>query len=225
MSSFFSVKSLLFLVYCSLLLFPWRTQASTVVELTAENWDDSTKGKAIWVKFCTTSCHHCKQMHIAWERLADEFAKDSNVVIGRVNCDKEEILCQRFHILGTPTLLYGNPHDLQEYAGDKDFVSLNAWAKEVLVPTCTPESVSFCTETEKMQLDKWMKLGLQDIEEMIQSVLDREEKVRIEFQSKVNHLQSRYDELQQHHALHTARIQRNITLLKSIQNFKNQSYR
>ena len=50
--------------------------ASTVVELTNGNWDKITKRKAIFVKFCTKSCHHCKSMHIAWERLGDAWVDD-----------------------------------------------------------------------------------------------------------------------------------------------------
>lgn len=194
--------------------------ASTVVELTDENWQDATKGRAIWVKFCTTSCHHCKQMHIAWERLGDVFVNDPNVVIGRVNCDVEQKLCERFEILGTPTLLYGNPHDLQEYGGDKDFASLNAWAKEVLVPYCSPDNIAACSESEKEQMDTWMnQLSLEEIDGMMQSVLDREEVVQQEFQASVQELQTHYDSLLHHHTLHCAAIQRHVQLLKHVKDF------
>lgn len=213
--------SLVVLLYCYYyLLFavvlPVVINASTVLELTDDIWDDATKGKSIYVKFCTTSCSHCKQMHIAWERLGDEFANDSNVVIGRVNCDLEQNLCDRFHVLGTPTLLYGNPHDLQEYGGDKDFASLNAWAKQVLVPLCSPDNMAACSETEKYFIESWMKLRLEDIEEMIQSVLDQEASVEKEFQEHAHELQRQYDTLEQRHSLYCARIQRNIKLLRSV---------
>lgn len=207
------------LIFLAITILPFVIRASTVVELTADNWEDATRGKSLWVKFCTTSCHHCKQMHIAWERLGDEFVNDSNVVIGRVNCDVEQTLCERFNILGTPTLLYGSPHDLQEYGGDKDFVSLNAWARQVLVPVCSPDHIAACSESEKLQMDTWMKLSLQDIEDMIQSVLDRETRVQQEFQASVEELQRHYDALQQDHTMHCARIQRNVQLLKSVKDF------
>jgi Thioredoxin domain-containing protein len=199
--------------------------ASTVVELTDENWEDATKGRAIWVKFCTSSCHHCKQMHIAWERLGDEFAAandpPNNVVIGRVNCDVEQKLCERFEILGTPTLLYGNPHDLQEYGGEKDFASLKAWAKEVLVPYCSPDNIAACSESEKQQMDIWMnqEMSLEEIDGMIESVLDREEVVQQEFQARVQELQNHHDSLLNDHTLHCAAIQRHVQLLKHVKDF------
>jgi len=47
---------------------------STVTVLNNDNWDLQTKGKTVWVKFCTQSCDHCKKMYIAWERLGDTWA-------------------------------------------------------------------------------------------------------------------------------------------------------
>ena len=67
--------------------------ASTVVELNSDNWDKVTKGKTIWVKFCTKTCAHCQQMHIAWERLGDAWVDDEVSVLGLIELISFIFIC------------------------------------------------------------------------------------------------------------------------------------
>jgi hypothetical protein len=71
-SNIFETMLLLNILVKSLFIATLAT-ASTITELNNDNWELLTKGKTVWVKFCTTSCDHCRQMHIAWERLGDAF--------------------------------------------------------------------------------------------------------------------------------------------------------
>jgi protein disulfide-isomerase A6 len=190
--------------------------SSTVVELKSDNWEVVTKGKTIWVKFCSQTCQHCKQMHIAWERLGDEFMYDENVVIGRVDCEKEETLCHRFEVLGTPTLLYGNPNDLKEYGGDKDFPSLKAWAVEALVPACSPDNLDLCNGLEKENISQWMKLSEGEMDKLISGVKDDEEAAHKEFDAKMQELQEQYNTFNDRNTLRQARIRKEIKFLKEI---------
>jgi len=197
--------------------------ASTVVELTSDNWEVVTHGKAIWVKFCSKSCQHCKQMHIAWERLGDEFMNDENVVIGRVDCEKEETLCKQFEILGTPTLLYGNPYDLKEYGGDKDFPSLKAWAIQALVPACSPDNMDPCSAFEKENIYQWMRWSAVELEKIIEEVKSDEEAAHKEFETKIQELQRQYDTFNDKNSLDQAQIKTEIKLLNEIKALKENS--
>eukprot|EP00979_Chaetoceros_neogracilis_P011020 scaffold2653_cov242-Chaetoceros_neogracile.AAC.6 len=155
-------------------------------------------------------------MHIAWERLGDEFMYDENVVIGRVDCEKEETLCHRFEVLGTPTLLYGNPNDLKEYGGDKDFPSLKAWAVEALVPACSPDNLDLCNDLEKENISQWMKLSEGEMDKLISGVKDDEEAAHKEFDAKMQELQEQYNTFNDRNTLRQARIRKEIKFLKEI---------
>ena len=99
------------------------------------------------------------------------------VLIGKVNCDEDLALCNKFDVTGTPTLLYGLVDDLKEYGGDKDFPSLNSWAKEVLFPICSPDGLEYCSGTEKQWIESWMQMTPDEIQGMIDSNLAAEENI------------------------------------------------
>ena len=194
---------------------------STVVDLRSDNWEALTKGKSIWVKFCTETCQHCNQMHIAWERLGDEFVDNDKVTIGRVHCDREIDLCKKFEILGTPTLLYGNPYNLLEYGGDKDFMSLKAWAVDVLVPICSPDNLDPCSDLEREQILQWMNLSEGDLQRMIEDFKNREETAHRDFEAKMQELQVQYDSLNKKNTQSQARIRTEIKLIKEFGQYRN----
>ncbi len=93
-------------------------------------------------------------------------------------------------IVGTPTLLYGgDPNNLLEYAGDKDYESLNEWAKEILVPYCGPYNLKACSETDTDRIKKWMGMKEIEIEKMIEGVLDMEKHASARFEEEMSKLQ------------------------------------
>lgn len=69
------IIKLIIAIVCTAATFTCVESASTVVELNEDNWESLTRGKTLWVKFCTKDCAHCKKMHIAWERLADAWVE------------------------------------------------------------------------------------------------------------------------------------------------------
>ncbi len=139
-----------------------------------------------------------------------------DVLIGKVHCDDEEALCHRFSVTGTPTLLYGDPLNLKEYAGDKDYPSLNAWAKEVLIPICSPDNLTPCTELEKKRIKEWMAMDVDTIETEIGKKTMKEENAHKKFETEMAILQSRYDDLNNEFSMEKAKIITNLKLLKSI---------
>ena len=138
------------------------------------------------------------------------------VVIGRVKCDDEIPLCKRFDVTGTPTLLYGDPNNLSEYGGDKDFLSLNAWAKEVLIPICSPDNTDPCSDVEKQWIDDWMKMNPDEIQQMIDSKLKEEEDIHKVFDVGMAEMQAQYDAMNNKIVLEKARAKKYINLLVDV---------
>ncbi|EME32756.1 Thioredoxin domain-containing protein [Galdieria sulphuraria] len=82
-----------------------ETASHKIVELDSENWNKTLDGsKAAVVMFYLSWCDHCKDMEPHFQRLA-ESASDQ-VIVGRVNLEKNIELAKRFRVDGAPTLLY-----------------------------------------------------------------------------------------------------------------------
>lgn len=124
-----------------------------------------------------------------------------------------------FEITGTPTLLYGHTGNFQEYSGDKDFISLNQFAEEVLA-SCGPYHTRDCSETEKALLDELMSLSIQDIEKRIQDLVDREIEAERYFDEELMNLQKTYDHMNQEHELTKANLKREIKLMKHLRDHR-----
>jgi hypothetical protein len=136
-------------------------------------------------------------------------------LIGKVDCDVEEALCNRFHVTGTPTLLYGDPLTLKsEYGGDKDYTSLNLWAKEVLIPICSPDNERPCNDLEKKWIGEWMKMSSSEIQNMIDNKESEEEHAHQKFETEFAKLQSIYDSANNEFILEKAKITRDIKLMR-----------
>ncbi len=195
---------------------------SKTIQLTQSNFDAETTGKPIFVKFCTSSCSHCKEMKIAWEVLEEEWENEGNVIIGTVNCDKETKLCSDYNVVGTPTLFYGTGggsgeiNTLNEYAGEMSFSKMNQWAKKVLVPECSPYNLGLCTELDRTRIEKWMTLSKEDIEQMIDGIKLEEKNTEDDFDRKMKKLQALYDDLNNDHVSKKAIIKNELKLLYGI---------
>ena len=157
-------------------------------------------------------------MKIAWEVLEDEWEDDQDVIIGNVDCDLESDMCEEYGVVGTPTLLYGDRNDLNEYAGDMSFSKLNIWAKKVLVPTCSPDNLDSCNDIDKERIESWVKLSIEEIGQLIQKVDDQEKDIQIEFDIGMKKLQVSYDDLNEVHVLEKARMKREVKFLRDIYN-------
>lgn len=63
-----------------------------------------------------------------------------------------EGVCEKEGVSALPTILYGDPFDLKEYSGGRDFDALKAFAEKELGPRCGPARVDLCDEAIQKQL-------------------------------------------------------------------------
>jgi thioredoxin-like negative regulator of GroEL len=167
-----------------------------------------------------TECEFCIGLSKAWERLGNEWHdREGHALIGNVNCDEQVELCKRFEINGTPTLIYGDSGNFQEYLGDKDFISLNQFAEEIFA-SCGPYNREACSEKGKALLNELMSLTIQDIDYRIQTLIDKEQEAEHYFDEGMMELQKEYDYINQEHELTKAELKREIKLLKKLRNHR-----
>jgi len=185
-------------------------------KLNERNFYDLTSGKSIFVKFCSKSCAICQEITTAWDELADAWEDDEIGLIGEVDCDAESSFCNDHKIVGTPTLLYGDRYDLQEYSGDKSFRKLNSFAKNVLIPICSPNNVNACNQEDKARIEEWMKLPIQAVDNMINALVEDLENAKLLYKQEKNKLQAVYDDMNNAFTMKKARLRNNVKLIESV---------
>ena len=111
------------------------------------------------------------------------------------DCDIETELCEEHKVNGTPTLLYGVPESLSEYADSHSYRSLSKFAKEDLVPICAPSNPGACSDPDRELLEILMAMPLEELEQKVDALEQKERDARDEFDREMSHLQGVYDML------------------------------
>jgi len=127
--------------------------------------------------------------------LMAEFKDDSNRLIADVDCTaggKE--LCSDLGVQGYPTIKHGDPNNLEDYEGGRDFESLKSFAKENLGPTCGPANLDLCDAETKKQIDSFMAMPMGDLKKAIEDKEGEITKVESDLEELLKSLQAQYEE-------------------------------
>jgi thiol-disulfide isomerase/thioredoxin len=164
------------------------TQAS--VPLTNTDFEELTSGKSVFIKFFAPWCGHCQNVAPVWEQLAAEWIGHEQGLVAEVDCttgpEIEKWCSKEMKIEGFPTFLYGDASHggilLQEYMGDKTYDALSAFANETIAtPICSPANVDVCDANTKKQLQKYLKLSMDKIEQEISKIEKRIDGIHSKF--------------------------------------------
>jgi hypothetical protein len=134
----------------------------------------------------------------AWNKLMDEFAGDPVRLIADVDCTSAgKPLCEQFGVKGYPSIKFGDPADMEDYKGGRDFDALKKFADEKLKPTCSPANIDLCDEEKKKAIEKFMNLPAGDLQAEIDAKSAEMEKAEADFKAGVEGLQKQYEALQE----------------------------
>jgi hypothetical protein len=129
-----------------------------------------------------------------WDKLATAFKDSSSVVIADVDCTAGgKSLCDQVGVRGYPTIKHGDPNDLQDYKGGRDFAALQKFA-DGLGPTCSPANLELCDDAKKAQIKEFMALGADKRASMIKEKEAESAKIEADFKEFVDGLQKQYKE-------------------------------
>lgn len=136
-------------------------------------------------------------MKPAWDKLMAEFADSKSALVADVDCTAAgKPLCDSNGVKGFPTIKYGNPSDLQDYQGGRDFDALLEFANENLGPTCSPDNLDLCSDEKKEEITKFQEMGMEALDEKV-TALDKEITDADEtFNTSLKKLQEAYEKLQ-----------------------------
>jgi len=134
-------------------------------------------------------------MKPAWDKLAEEFKDSKTALIGDVDCTAAgKDLCSDIGVRGYPTIKHGDPNNLEDYKGGRDFDSLKKFAEENLGPTCGPANLDLCDDEKKAAIEKFTKMSASDLEAAITEKTDAAEKLETDFKEFIEGLQKQYTE-------------------------------
>jgi hypothetical protein len=131
-----------------------------------------------------------------WEKLANSFGDSKTQLIADVDCTTEgEPLCGQFGVQGFPTIKWGDPADLQDYEGGRDYDSLKAFADENLKPQCSPANLDLCDDDKKVEIKKYMDMDAKDLKAAIEEKEATLAKIDEDFEAFIEGLQKSYEDM------------------------------
>jgi len=134
-------------------------------------------------------------MKPAWDKLMAEFKDSKTALVGDVDCTAGgKDLCSDLGVRGYPTIKQGDPNNLEDYKGGRDFDSLKKFAEENLGPTCGPANLDLCDDAKKADIEKFSKMSPSDLEAAIKEKADAMEKLEKDLKELLEGLQAQYKE-------------------------------
>lgn len=94
-----------------------------------------------------------------------------------------------------PTLKWGDPSDLQDYQGGRDYASLEKFAKENLKPMCSPKNIDLCDADKKAEIEKFLAMPAADLDQLIEESEAKIQEAEEEFKKGVEGLQQQYQDM------------------------------
>jgi len=132
-----------------------------------------------------------------WNKLMEEFDGHATKLVGDVDCTAEgKPLCDANGVRGYPTLKYGDPTDLQDYQGGRDFDSLQKFVQDKVVPLCSPSNIDLCDDAKKAEIEKFSAMSDDDLQALIDTESAKIEKAEADFKTGVEGLQASYEQMQ-----------------------------
>jgi len=126
-----------------------------------------------------------------------EFEESETALVADVDCTADgKELCTKVGVKGYPTLKYGDPNNLEDYKGGRDYDDLLTFAKENLGPTCGPGDMDLCNADEKAKIEAIQAKGLETLEAEIKELDDSIKNAEEHFETELKKLQETYEQLQ-----------------------------
>lgn len=131
-----------------------------------------------------------------WDKLIGEFEGSDIALVADVDCTANgKSLCDSVGVKGYPTLKWGDPSNLEDYEGGRDYSSLLKFAKENLKPVCSPSNIDLCDDEKKAEIERIQAMSDEDLASAIGKGEEKLEEAEATFKKEVEKLQDQYQKL------------------------------
>jgi len=133
----------------------------------------------------------------SWSKLMDEYADSATVVVAEADCTGTgKKLCEKHGVKGFPAVRFGDPSNLEEYKGGRDFGSLSEFASSLL-PPCDVNSLENCSEEQIQDISDLGKLTEEELQARVSEYDQSVTEINAVFKDAVSELQKTYQKLTQ----------------------------
>ena len=146
-----------------------------------------------------------------------EYADNSKVGIFDVDCTTEgKPLCDSSGVKGFPTIKYGDPSNLENYEGGRDYAALAKFASE-LKPMCSPGNMDLCDDEQKAEIVKVQAMSAEELDTAITAADKKAADAESTFSEELEKLQATYKQLQDDKEATLAEVKASgVGLLKAV---------
>jgi len=140
----------------------------------------------------------CSSLILIFHSLSPSsaFAGSATQLIADVDCTADgKPLCDQNGVRGYPTIKWGDPADLQDYQGGRDYDALKKFADEKLKPMCSPKNLDLCDDDKKAEIKKFQDMPAAELDSLIATEEKKMEDAEAEFKAEVQKLQDKYQSL------------------------------
>merc|ERR1712144_60508 len=151
------------------------------------------------------------------DKLIKEFDGHATTLVADVDCTAGgKALCDKVGVRGYPTIKHGDPNNLEDYKGGRDYAALEKFAKG-LKPVCSPAKMDLCEPEMKEKILELQKLSAADLDKQIKEKEAEIEKAEKFFTDEVDKLQKSYQKLQEDKEATVAAVKESgLGLMKSV---------
>jgi len=131
-----------------------------------------------------------------WDKLMDAFADSDSALVADVDCTAAgKPLCDANGVRGYPTIKWGDPSNLEDYKGGRDYASLEKFAQENLKPMCSPSNLDLCDDDKKAEIEKFLAMSVDDLDKLIAESDKKIADAESAFKTGVEELQASYQKM------------------------------
>jgi len=107
-----------------------------------------------------------------WDKLGDEYASSSSVVIGDADCTASgKDLCEEHDVKGYPTIKYftgeTGPKGT-DYSGGRSYDDLKKFVEDTLEVKCLLDNTEGCSDKEKDFMEKWKAKDKEEVSKQLE---------------------------------------------------------
>jgi len=125
-----------------------------------------------------------------------EFDGSADRLVGDVDCTAAgKPLCDSNGVQGFPTIKFGDPNNLEDYQGGRDFDALKKFADESLGPSCGPSNLDLCDDDQKKEIEKYTSMSADELDAAIKAAEGGLTEAEETFKTEVEQLQKTYEGL------------------------------